>query len=189
MNNTEELIKRLRLLLKEQTSVVVAIDGRCGSGKTTLSEIISERLDCNIIHTDDFFLRPQQKTPERLSEVGGNIDYERFKNEVVDKLKTEKSFSYRPYDCGTRALREPINIEPKELTIIEGSYSCHPYFGSYADLKIFVTAPREIILGRLTKRNPKLTERFINEWIPLEERYFGGFSVEERADIVIDTGK
>lgn len=37
---------------------------------------------------DDFFLRMEQRTPERLREVGGNVDYERFGG---DGLKTASS--------------------------------------------------------------------------------------------------
>jgi uridine kinase len=33
---------------------VVAIDGHGGSGKSTLATLLSERLNAEIIHTDDF---------------------------------------------------------------------------------------------------------------------------------------
>ena len=34
--------------------ILVAIDGRCGSGKTTLGEYLKGQLDCNLFHMDDF---------------------------------------------------------------------------------------------------------------------------------------
>ena len=58
--------------------ILVAIDGRCGSGKTTLGEYLKGQLDCNLFHMDDFFLRMEQRTPDRMKETGGNVDYERF---------------------------------------------------------------------------------------------------------------
>lgn len=46
------------ILKKEENTdspILVAIDGRCGSGKTTLGEYLKGQLDCNLFHMDDFF--------------------------------------------------------------------------------------------------------------------------------------
>lgn len=48
--------------------VILAIDGRCGSGKTTLAGMIAHRYKAEVIHMDDFLLRQEQRTPERLAE-------------------------------------------------------------------------------------------------------------------------
>ena len=122
--------------LPEEKPVILAIDGPCAAGKTTLAARLKEQLDCNVFHMDDFFLRPEQRTPERFAEVGGNVDYERFQKEVLHPLKVRKAFSYRPFDCSTFALAQPVTVTPKQLNIIEGTYSHHPYFGSAYDLKI-----------------------------------------------------
>ena len=45
-------------LLCEKESVIVAIDGRCASGKTTLASLLGSTVDCNIVHADSFFLLP-----------------------------------------------------------------------------------------------------------------------------------
>ena len=65
--------------------ILVAIDGRCGSGKTTLGEYLKGQFDCNLFHMDDFFLRMEQRTPDRMKETGGNVDYERFYETVSQK--------------------------------------------------------------------------------------------------------
>jgi uridine kinase len=44
--------------LLQQDRVIVAIDGKCTSGKTTLASRLAEIYDCNVFHMDDFFLRP-----------------------------------------------------------------------------------------------------------------------------------
>ena len=46
---------------------IIAIDGKCGSGKSYLARLISGVYPCSVIHMDDFFLRPSQKTEERLT--------------------------------------------------------------------------------------------------------------------------
>jgi adenylylsulfate kinase-like enzyme len=55
-NRIKLLTERIELLLKEKQYVLVAIDGRCASGKTTLAAALKEKLSCEIIHMDDFFL-------------------------------------------------------------------------------------------------------------------------------------
>ena len=41
---------------------ILAIDGRCTSGKTTLAEQIEKSLPCNIVHIDDFYLPFSKRT-------------------------------------------------------------------------------------------------------------------------------
>ena len=92
----ETIRKKIDELLTQKDMVIVAIDGKCTSGKTTLASQLAEVYDCNVFHMDDFFLRPEQRTPERFAEIGGNVDYERFREEVLLPLKSGKAFSCRP---------------------------------------------------------------------------------------------
>ena len=96
-SNLESVIKQIGDVLTQKDTVIVAIDGKCTSGKTTLASKLAELYDCNVFHMDDFFLRPEQRTPERFAEVGGKVDYERFLAEVLLPLKSSKTFSYRPF--------------------------------------------------------------------------------------------
>ena len=66
-------------------NVVIAIEGGSASGKTTLGSLLEALYDCTVLHMDDFFLRPEQRTTARYAEVGGNVDYERFLDEVLMK--------------------------------------------------------------------------------------------------------
>jgi shikimate kinase len=79
----EELYNTLDHLLESKDRVLIAIDGYSGSGKSSLAEMIQQRTDCNLFHMDDFFLQEYQRTPKRLLEPGGNVDYERFLEEVL----------------------------------------------------------------------------------------------------------
>lgn len=165
--------------------VVVAIDGMCGSGKSTLGRILEEVYDCNLFHMDDFFLRPEQRTPERLAEPGGNVDYERFKEEILDHLASTDGFSYQVYNCGIQALDGFVKVPYKQLNIIEGSYSHHPYFGDSYDLKFFCKISREEQVSRIMKRNgPEMLERFKSTWIPMENRYFEIFQIEDDSIVI-----
>ena len=164
--------KQIDGLLAEKDMVIMAIDGKCTSGKTTLASKLAEIYDCNVFHMDDFFLRLEQRTPERFAEVGGNVDYERFQEEVLLPLKARKPFSYRPFDCSTFTLAAPVAVTPKKLNIVEGTYSHHPYFGNPYDLKILLTVDEETQRKRILERPAFLHKRFFEEWIPMENRYF-----------------
>ena len=176
---------QINMLLEEKNFVIVAIDGKCTSGKTTLASQLAEIYDCNVFHMDDFFLRPEQRTPERFAEVGGNVDYERFHEEVLLPLKSGKAFSYRPFDCTTFTLAAPVTAAPKKLNVIEGTYSHHPYFGNPYDLKILLTVDEEIQRQRILERPAFLHKRFFEEWIPMENRYFDGFAIPSEAGFII----
>ena len=176
-----------KIIINQKNSlVIVAIDGHCTSGKTTLSKFLNKKYNCNIFHMDDFFLRPEQQTNDRLNEIGGNIDYERFNKEVLIPLNLGKDFSYRPYDCHNKTFKNQVNVLPKTLNIIEGSYSMHPNFTSNYNLKIFLNVSPELQKNRILKRDKSLHQNFFDKWIPMENRYFKEYNIDQNCDIIIN---
>lgn len=172
-------------LLKKQERVIAAIDGKSGSGKSTLGSLLKTVYGCSLIHMDHFFLQPGQRTPERLSECGGNVDYERFSREVLDKLLLGGEFSYQVFDCSMQMLTDYIRIKPGRLTVIEGSYSHHPVFGFPFDLKICLDIGAREQRERILKRNGEaMLKRFEEEWIPKENAYLDAFQIRENSQIL-----
>ena len=175
----ETLLAFIRALPKQP--ILLAIDGRCGSGKTTLAEALREKSGAAVVHMDDFFLRPEQRTPERFAEPGGNVDRERVLEEVLIPLKENRPVVYRPYDAHKPVMLEPVHLEPSPITIIEGSYSCHPALWDYYDVRVFVDVEPVEQLRRIEARSgPEKLEAFKSRWIPLEETYFQAFLPEEK---------
>ncbi len=180
------LLVRIDRLMAEQERVLVAIDGGSASGKTTLGELLQSVYACPVFHMDDFFLRPEQRTPERFSEPGGNVDRERFLSEVLLPLREGKAGDYRRFDCKTFTIAPPRRIEPGRLNIIEGAYAMHPDLAPYYDLTVFLAVSAEKQRERILKRNaPAQAELFFNRWIPFEQRYFAALNVPERCDLTI----
>ena len=174
-------------VLSRSEQVLVAIDGNCTAGKTTLARALEAVYDCNVFHMDDFFLRPEQRTPDRLAQPGGNVDYERFREEVLLPLAAGKTVCYRPYDCHSRTLKEPVTVFPRPLTIIEGTYSRHPFFGSPYALTIFLRVPEQLQRQRIGLRPEAVQQRFFTEWIPMEQQYFDAFSIRQTSDLDLDS--
>ncbi len=172
----------LALKAKKQGQVLVAIDGMCASGKSTMGRILQGIYGCNLFHMDDFFLQPHQRTRMRLEEAGGNVDYERFQEEVLGHIKDQDGFTYQVYNCQKQRLDQKITVPWKRLNLVEGSYSQHPYFGDVWDLRIFCQVSEEEQLKRIRVRNGEvMSQRFQQEWIPKENAYFSAFHIREQS--------
>jgi len=172
---------------KENERILVSLDGRCASGKSTLGIYLQELFEANLFHMDDFFLQPHQRTPERMAEVGGNVDYERFQAEVLEPVKNGERVFYRRFDCKTMTMTEGRQVEPKRINIIEGSYSRNPYFGEVYDLAVFTDIDEENQIKNIRARNgEEKLETFRKLWIPKEEAYFEKYQIKERSDIVVE---
>lgn len=185
----DEVLRAIDTLPRTGRPGIVAIDGRCASGKTTLAGLLARRRSCTVFHMDDYFLRPEQRTRERLAEPGGNVDHERFAEEVLIPLHSGAgTVTVRAYDCKTQSLDDPVTAPAGGAVIVEGSYSCHPALWDYADLHVFLTVSPEEQMRRIVRRNGvDGAAVFRDRWIPLEEAYFRAFGIEERCDLRFST--
>lgn len=169
-NMVNQILDRIHRL---DAPMVIAIEGRCGSGKTTLARALQEQLHCHIIPMDDFFLRPGQRTEQRLATPGENVDWERFSQEVLLPLSLGEAVTYRPFRCDTQTLGQPRQLPAGAITVIEGSYCCHKNLRDSYALRVFLTTDPQTQLQRIRCRNGEaLTQVFQSTWIPLEEAYF-----------------
>ncbi len=183
----DTILQRITELRMSCHPLIVGIDGRCASGKTTLSAALAEALQCPQIHMDHFFLPTCKRTPERLSQPGGNVDKERFIEEVLLPLQAGESFSYRPFNCHIGNFSDPIDIPCSDILLIEGSYSLSPELWDAYHLRIFLTVDTKEQLRRIAQRNgQEALQTFMTKWIPLEEAYFSAFSITERCDLTFE---
>ena len=189
----QAIMERMIDLKYKDRALVVALDGRCAAGKTTLAARLQQEWMrqngqvCPVLHMDDFFLRAEQRTLERLQQPGGNVDWERFLQEALQPLKQGVPFSYRPYRCHLGRLTEPVWVEPGPVNFVEGTYSCHPALWDHYGLHVFLTVHPEEQLRRIQKRNGADAATFQNRWIPLEERYFQAYQVQQRCELYFAT--
>lgn len=173
--------------MKAHDSFCFAIDGRCASGKSTLAKILKELYPCNVFHMDDYFLTPRQRNEERLQTPGGNVDYERFYNEIMTGIMNQEDIHYQAYDCQSQTLKPACHKTCLPYNFVEGSYAQHPYLQMGIQGRIFLTCDPQVQKQRLKQRSPYLYERFVNEWIPMEETYFQAFQIQEQSDCILDT--
>ncbi len=174
----KEIKQRTAPLLRQKTPVIIGIDGQCAAGKTTFAAALGEELGANVFHMDDFFLRPEQRTPVRYAEAGGNVDYERFQAEVLLPLAEGEAFSYRPFDCRRMELGEAVAVSPKPIAVVEGTYALHPYNARFFDFSILMRVGEELQRERILRRSEQLREKFFKLWIPLEREYFAALGTD-----------
>src|SRR5579862_2323957 len=103
---------------KNGTYYLVAIDGRGGAGKTTLTEYVAKLLpDFTIINGDDYF----EPTPGEIA--WGAFNDERFEEDVIKPLsKGKTTLIYRPYDWHKKPPITEQSITINKGLLIERSF-------------------------------------------------------------------
>ena len=186
----EELSGLITARLKQQPTVLVALDGRCGSGKTTLAAQLAERFPQSItLHTDDFYLPPPQRVTGWERIPCANMHLERLRAEAVAPARAGRAVCYKAYSCREGAYLPPRVLGPAPLVIVEGSYSHHPLLRPYETLRVFVACTKAEQTRRLQAREGARYADFAARWVPLEEGYFAQYSIAESADFVVETTK
>lgn len=165
------LLLRIQSLVNAEHPVLIAIDGRCGSGKTSLAKLLASLFPCRLFHTDDFYLPMNRRVENWQSIPAGNMDLSRLREEVLLPARANEEIFYRPFSCCTQQLLDSVPMPPALLNIVEGSYSLHPELEQLYDLKIFLTTSKEEQERRLRVREGDYFSAFQSLWIPLEEQY------------------
>lgn len=183
---TKKIITKINKIITDKNTCVVAIDGMSTSGKTTLASELSEFFDTRIIHLDDFY--NQRGIIDLDVSTDGNINYERFKKEILEKLD-EEELIYNIFDCSKQKISNTFTLKKKPLTIIEGSYSLNPKLGKYYDISIFMKLNNSLQIDRLSNRNPEKLYVFLDKWAVLENRYNNFYKISDNVDILIEDNK
>ena len=184
------LISLLAAALAQQPTkpLVLALDGRCGSGKTTLANTLARQFPASItLHTDDFYLPPAQRIRGWEKTPCANMDLDRLRDEVLRPAYEGQPVQYRAYSCREGAYLPARELAAQPLVILEGSYSHHPLLTGCETLRVFLTCAKEEQTRRLQAREGERYANFAARWVPLEEGYFAQYHIAEAADFVVDT--
>jgi uridine kinase len=130
-------------------SVVVAIDGHGGSGKTTIAGQAAAQLGVALVHTDDYFRDAGAGGSDRRP-MARYYDWERMRAQAI-------------LPALARGQAAPI--------LIEGVSSASPALADLVTHAVLVVAPEPVRLARLHQRVSD--EEWDEEWLAEERRYFG----------------
>ena len=106
--------------------------------------------------------------------------------QVLEPLKAGRPPEYGVFDCSAMAVtafrREPV----RDVVIVEGAYSLHPALRDAYNLKVFLSVDAPTQRARILARNgEKMLQRFLEQWIPLENAYFEACAVRDCCDIIL----
>lgn len=182
MASIKDIIQKITELLERKKTILVAIDGRGGAGKSTLAKNLHKEFsNLTIVSLDDFYL-PQVGLP----------DLERVLKQVIIPLKNNQTTKYQRYDWGTKKLEEWHKVSQNQIIIFEGMTALHDSIRPNFDLTIWVECPADIAHERGIQRDKNLykvdTEKdWQNLWIPKEEKYIKEVNPQSKADVVINS--
>ncbi len=155
--------------------MIITISGPPGSGKSTLSRILSARLGMELISIGDIFRKQAEQRCMSLGEFGLLAK----SDEGIDSTLDEEQ---------KRIAEEKDNI------VLEGRLSG---FLVDADLKVWLKAPAEVRAERIAKRENKSVSAATSEILEREqcerERYLNYYNIDIKDlsiyDLVIDSSK
>jgi uridine kinase len=190
----ETLISRVMALRAASATVLVAIDGCGGAGKSFLAHSVAHALasagtPATVVHVDDFFLPSAQRPcgPPAEKPVGGDFDWRRLRDQVLAPLRRGEPAQYERYDWSLDALAETHTLRPGQVVIVEGIYASRLEIAGLYDLLVWVECPRELRLTRgLARDGEHARGQWERDWMPAEDRYVAEHRPHERAHVVID---
>lgn len=176
----DDLIRKISSLKIENKTLLIAVDGFGGSGKTTLAQKIKSYFEnVTIIQIDDFYSHQLKRA-----------DRERILQQIIKPLKKNILARYQVYDWEKKKLAHWIEVSPGGVVIIEGVSAMHPDFGRY-DVTIWVDYPQEQaaqrgILRDINEHKVDTTEQWRNDWMPQEKEYVDEHVPHKKVDFIID---
>lgn len=177
-NQLAEIVARATPSGRE--TVLVAIEGRGGSGKTTLALWLAHNVaDTRVIQGDDFAIPGKQF---HLDEW----DWRRLRSQVVEPLSRDETARYQRYDWEEDRLAEWHVVEPGGVMIVEGISVTRREIGGSWDLKVWVECPYELRLKRAIERDgEEMRHVWTDLWMPAEERFIEEQRPQGQADYLV----
>jgi uridine kinase len=195
----DAIVVRVRQLSAGRTRpLLIAIDGRSGTGKSTLATLVAEALGAALIRSDDFYAAHIPDAAwDRFSaaeKVARAIDWPRLRAEALEPLLRGQPAVWHPFDFayprpdGTYPRkREPDRCEPAGVIVVEGAYAARPELEDLIDLSILVEAPEAVRCERLAAReDPDFLRAWHARWDEAEAFYFTQVRPRSAFDVAVD---
>jgi uridine kinase len=190
----DKVVFEISRLLKQKNPVLVALDGRSGTGKSTIAQAITSRVEGIILVSDDFYSGGNDDAWSGLSareKVDQVIDWQRMRAQVLEPLLAQKPASWHPLDFQPQIgwigwKDQTVKLEPAPVILLDGVYSARPELSDLVDLAVLVEADDEVRRKRLVIREGQaFMERWHKLWDGAEDYYFTHIRPRSSFDIVV----
>lgn len=197
-------IIKIRKKIKNRC-IIIGIEGRDCSGKTTFSKklrdfLSTHDLETSIVSIDDFCNKREIRYSGDLKNYEqfyyNNFDYMKFKNRILEESKKNGSLFFSDLVLNTKSNKFDkklcINISNKGILLIEGIFIYKNEFKEFYDLSIRFEIDEKEQLKRAERRDlhtdssKAVLDKYLNRYIPGHKLYESINNPFEFADIVID---
>jgi uridine kinase len=156
---------------------VIAIDGRSGSGKTSLAGRLRSALGAPSVSLEDLY--------------GGWDGLERgidlLVSEVLEPLSDGRAARVPRYNWVTAAWEAPLVLAPPEVLIVEGVGAGARRAAAYASLLVWMESAASVRKKRALDRDGETFAPHWEAWAAQEEAMLAREHTPDRADIVLDS--
>ncbi|CAB5039561.1 MAG: hypothetical protein F2921_04825 [Actinobacteria bacterium] len=159
--------------------ILIAIDGPAGSGKTSLANQLSNKLNsATTIHMDDLYNGWEDALTPTLTR--------HLEEWILDPLTQQATVKYQKFDWTSSEYGSPIEVRDIELLILEGVGAAQEIIRQSADLTIWIEVGPQIGLARVLNRDGDQLLPYMLKWQERESAHFLIDQTKENCQIFID---
>ena len=159
------------------STVVVAVDGRSGSGKTLLGTAVATALDCPVVHLDEIY--------PGWDGLGAGVEL--ATTYVLEPLARGERAAYPRWDWMRSRPGRTIPVDAGTHLVLEGCGALVPPAAGYAAVRVWVDAPTDVRKERALSRDGETYAPHWERWAAQEDAVYAHARPWEDADLVLRT--
>jgi uridine kinase len=153
---------------------LLCIDGRAGSGKSTVAEQIAAIEGAIVVHTDDL-----------CPGWDGLPQVPRLLAELVEPLATGTPGSYPRYDWVQQRVTDQVVVPPSRLLVIEGVGAGARALRPWRTALLWLECPVQRRRRRALDRDGDTFASYWDDWAEAEDRYLATEADRAGADLLV----
>ena len=158
-------------------AVVVAVDGRSGSGKTLLGTAVAHALGCPVVHLDAIY--------PGWDGLRGGVDL--LTTHVLEPLARGGQPAYPRWDWMRDRPGRTVEVDAGRLLVVEGCGALVPPAAGFAAVRVWLDAPDALRRERALARDGEKYRPHWERWAAQEDAVYATSRPWEGAHLVLTT--